>query len=546
MRQSTTCPPEGTTEAREETGPFSIPGTFFACAESFAANTAFVDGGRRITYRELAKTVSNLGRGLMALGVTPGDRVAIWAPNSWRWAAMALAVQSAGAAIIPLNTRFRSDEIAYVIKTSRPKLICLEPGFLGIDFIEILRDAFPSGIPADILTIGGHAKPGMLSFDDLAKAGRDVPTKELETRIASLGEDTVCDIMFTSGTTGHPKGVISRHGQTLRTYQLFGQIIGMRESDKQIIVNPFFHALGYKVGWLTSILFGALTFPVAQFDADKMLDIIGREQITVLPGPPTVQQTILDAAACRNDVDLGSLRLAITGATILPRRLIERMFSELGLEDIITGYGLTECSGMATITRPGDATDIVVKTSGRALPGTEVMIADGDGKALKPGEIGEVRVRGFNVTSGYLEQPDATAEAITPDGWLLTGDQGYVDEAGNLSIEGRLKEMFIVGGFNAYPAEIENTFLGHAAISDVSVIGVPDDRLGEVGIAFVVLKPEADETQKDLLDWARSRMANYKVPRSILFCDALPRNASGKVLKIELEKWAKTEAEASQ
>jgi acyl-CoA synthetase (AMP-forming)/AMP-acid ligase II len=273
--------------------------------------------------------------------------------------------------------------------------------------------------------------------------------------------------------------------------------------------------------------------PQPVFTIDTVLANIAAERVSVLPGPPTLHQSLLDHPA-RDVHDLSALRLVVTGAAVVPLRLVERLRGELGVDTVLTAYGLSEASGIVTMCRRGDDPSVIASTSGRAIPGTEVRVVDAAGRAVGAGVPGEVLVRGFNVMRGYYDDEPATAETVGPDGWLRTGDVGVLDEAGNLRITDRLKDMFIVGGFNAYPAEIEQLLGLHPDVADVAVIGVPDPRLGEVGKAYVVRRPGSVLTGDDLIAWARREMANYKVPRAVEFLGELPRNAGGKVVKGEL------------
>jgi acyl-CoA synthetase (AMP-forming)/AMP-acid ligase II len=343
------------------------------------------------------------------------------------------------------------------------------------------------------------------------------------------------DIIFTSGTTGRPKGAMTTHAQTLRTFATWASVVGLTEGDRYLIVNPFFHTFGYKAGIIACLMAGATIVPEPVFDVDRVLDQVAMERITMLPGPPTLYQSILDHPE-RATRDLSSLRLAVTGAAAVPVELVKRMRGELTFTTVLTAYGLTESTGVVTMCRRGDDPEVISHTSGRAIPGIEVRIVDDAGAEVARDEPGEIVVRGYTVVAGYFEDPGATAEAIDADGWLHTGDIGVMDDAGNVRITDRLKDMFIVGGFNAYPAEIEGTLLGHAGVSQVAVVGVPDERMGEVGCAFVVPRPGTDPEAlaRELPAWARDHMANYKVPRSVEIVDALPLNASGKVLKTEL------------
>jgi len=352
-----------------------------------------------------------------------------------------------------------------------------------------------------------------------------------------LTGDDLSDILFTSGTTGRPKGAMLTHGASVRAYEAWSDVVGLREGDRYLVVNPFFHAFGLKAGILASILKGAAIIPHAVFDVDAVMARAAEEQVSMLPGPPTIYQSILDHPRL-GDFDMSSLRLAVTGAAAVPVELIRRMRTELGFETIVTGYGLTEATGIATMCRHDDDPETISTTAGRAIPGTEVQVVDDSGTAVATGEPGEVVVRGYNVMKGFIHDPAATAEAIDADGWLHTGDVGILDARGNLRITDRKKDMFIVGGFNAYPAEIEGMITEHAGVSQVAIVGVPDTRMGEVGYAYVVPRHAARLDTDELLAWCRPRMANYKVPRFFEIVDALPLNASGKVLKFELRERA--------
>jgi acyl-CoA synthetase (AMP-forming)/AMP-acid ligase II len=327
---------------------------------------------------------------------------------------------------------------------------------------------------------------------------------------------------------------MTTHAQNLRAFADWADVVGLRAGDRYLVVNPFFHAFGYKAGWLASLLTGATVYPHAVFDAEAVLGRVPRDRISMLPGPPALFQTIL----ARNDLDafdLSSLRLAVTGAAAIPVSLVEAMRDRLGFETVITGYGLTEACGIATMCRHDDDPETIATTSGRAIPGVEVLAVDDTGTEVPRGEPGEIVVRGYNVMLGYFDQPDETAETIDAAGWLHTGDIGVMDERGYIAITDRKKDMFIVGGFNAYPAEIESLMSRHPTIAQSAVIGVPDARLGEVGHAYVILRADAPAvTEPELLAWCKEQMANYKVPRRIMIVDALPLNATGKVLKYEL------------
>ena len=515
----------------------TIPGVLGRAATLYPTRDALVDERDRLSYSGLAADVEMSARALVASGVQPGDRVGIWAPNVTEWVHAALAIYSAGAVLVPLNTRFKGAEAAYILDRADVRLLFTVTDFLATDYVELLRAAEPVAALKEIVVLRGTPGAGTIGWDEyLDRAGRVIP-EELAARRDALTGDDLSDILFTSGTTGRPKGAMLTHGASVRAYTAWSDVVGLREGDRYLVVNPFFHAFGLKAGILASILKGAAIIPHAVFDVDAVMLRCVEEQVSMLPGPPTIYQSILDHPHV-GEFDMLSLRLAVTGAAAVPVELIRRMRAELGFETIVTGYGLTEATGIATMCRHDDDPETISKTAGRAIPGTEVETVDDDGKPVGAGEPGEVVVRGYNVMKGFIHDPEATAEAIDADGWLHTGDIGVLDERGNLRITDRKKDMYIVGGFNAYPAEIEGMMLEHPGVSQVAIVGVPDTRMGEVGYAFVVSRPGATLDADELATWSREKMANYKVPRAIEIVDVLPLNASGKVLKYELRERA--------
>ncbi len=308
--------------------------------------------------------------------------------------------------------------------------------------------------------------------------------------------------------------------------------MGLEEGDRYLIINPFFHSFGFKAGWVASLIAGAVTIPMPSFDISAVIERIEQDRVNFIPGPPTIYQALL-AAKAKKDFDTSSLRGAATGAATVPPELIRRMREELNLTDTVTAYGMTECSTI-TACRRGDPADLIAMSCGKAIPGLEVVIAGDDGTEVMRGETGEIRVRGYATMLGYLDDPEATAEAIDGDGWLHTGDVGTMDDDGYVRITDRMKDMYISGGFNCYPAEIEKLLSEHPAVGMIAVIGIADERMGEVGKAFVVPRPGTEIDETSLKQWAGENMANYKIPKIIQVCTALPLNASGKVLKIDL------------
>jgi acyl-CoA synthetase (AMP-forming)/AMP-acid ligase II len=366
------------------------------------------------------------------------------------------------------------------------------------------------------------------SWDEFVARGTDLDAAD--ARAAAVAPDDVADILFTSGTTGRSKGVLCAHRQSLEAPAAWAACGQLTSADRYLCINPFFHNFGYKAGILTCLQTGATLIPQLVFDPERAMQAVADHGITVLPGPPTIYQTLLDHPR-RDQYDLSSLRFAVTGAATIPVVLIERMQTELDIDVVLTAYGLTEASGFGTMCRADDDAVTVATTSGRPIADFELRI-DGDA------DTGEVLLRGPNVMLGYLDDPEATAEAIDVDGWLHTGDIGSVDAAGNLRITDRLKDMYICGGFNVYPAEIEQVLARLDGVAESAVIGVPDDRLGEVGKAFVVVKPGFDLTETDVIAHTREHLANFKAPRTVTFLDALPRNPGGKVVKPQLRETA--------
>ena len=511
----------------------TIPRTLRRAAERFGAALALDDEGVRFGFADLADAGERAARAFLAAGLLPGERAAIWAPNLWEWVVAALGIQSAGGVLVPINTRFKPPEAGYVLRRSRARVLCTMGGFLGTNYADSLAgEALPD--LERVVVFRGESQRGE-AWADFVAAGERVPAAEARARADAVSPADLSDLLFTSGTTGNPKGVMTAHGQNLQVFDVWSSGVGIREGDRYLIVNPFFHSFGYKAGWLTCLIRGAAAIPMQAFDAAKALERIARERISLLPGPPTIYQMLL-AHPERTKHDLSSLRLAVTGAAPVPVELVERMRRELGFESVITAYGLTESSGVVSLCRPDDDAETISTTSGRPLPGIEVRCVDEDGKEAPRGTPGEIVVRGYNVMRGYFEDPAETAKAIDAAGWLHTGDVGVMDERGYLRITDRIKDMFIVGGFNCYPAEIENAIFGYPGVAQVAVVGIPDERLGEVGMAFVLPAPGATLEPAALIAWCREQMANYKVPRAVEIVEALPLNASGKVMKFVLRE----------
>ncbi|MCC3311679.1 AMP-binding protein [Nocardia africana] len=554
--------------------PVTIPALVSEQARRNGSTVAIVEGRTRLTYAGLHAEALRVTRAAMACGVGAGDRVAIWAPNSARWIVTAVGLLGAGATLVPIGTRLRGPEAAALLRRTRCRGLFTVRGFLGIDYPSLLTDqdelpdlAFTvllsdthamDGSAAPTSNLGNDEEPTAAAEsvtgsgqrheprgwaarahdrrdgvpigwrDFIAEAERTEPS-DAEARTAAIPSDAISDILFTSGTTGSPKGVLTSHRQTLTVLDRWASAVTLRHGDRCLLVNPFSHTFGYKAGIVACLLRAATMFPVAVFDPRAVADLLASERITVLAGPPTVFTDLLAVGR-----SYPQLRLAGTGGTAIPAELITRIGAGLGADQVFTAYGLTESVGVVAVCPPGTDIERTAHTVGKALPGSEIRILGTDGREVPAGTPGRIVVRGPNVMGGYLDDPDATAAAVDPRGWLHTGDVGTLDADGYLRVTDRVEDMFIVGGFNVSPAEVEQTLRGYPGIAEVAVVGVPDERLGEVGAAFVVPAGTAPFDADDLLAWCRTRLAGYKIPRTVRILDRLPRTTAGKVRKREL------------
>ncbi|MEC3974825.1 FadD3 family acyl-CoA ligase [Amycolatopsis sp. H20-H5] len=489
----------------------TIPAALDHAADRFGAREALVDGPLRLTYAELARRVRQCARYFDAHGVRRGDRVALCSPNTWHWVIAALGALYTGATLVPVNTRFTARETRDVLTRANVSALVITGRFLGSDRLADLGDDLPPALLRIPVEGTDEPREGVTEWAGLAR---------FEPEFTSPAEPgDVSDILFTSGTTGRGKGAMSNHRQALGVAAAWAACGELTEQDRYLVINPFFHSFGYKAGILAAILRGATLLPQVTFAVRDTLALIEAERITVLPGAPTIYQVLLDAPE-RRAHDLSSLRLAVTGAANVPVALVERMQRELSFDTVLTAYGLTEAV-VATMCRPDDDAKTVAHTCGRPAAGFEVRL----------GDLGEVLLRGPNVMLGYLDDPEATARAIDADGWLHTGDVGVLTARGHLRITDRIKDMYVCGGFNVYPAEVEQALGWLDGVAESAVVGVPDKLLGEVGKAYVRPRPGVTLSTEDVLAHCKKNLANYKQPRQVEFRGELPRNASGKVLK---------------
>jgi HIP---CoA ligase len=495
--------------------PQTIPAVLDRIARELPDHNALVTPDRTLTFAGLRDEVRRATAAMITLGVSAGERVAIWSPNTWHWVIACLATHYAGATVVPLNTRYTAAEATDILaRTGAPLLVGMGE-FLGADKVADLdRGALPD--LRHIVRVPVDTDDG--TWDEFVARGVDL--NAADARAAAVRPDDVSDILFTSGTTGRSKGVLCAHRQSLAGSAAWAACGKLTSDDRYLCINPFFHNFGYKAGILACLQTGVTLIPQLTFDPEQAMRAVAEHRITVLPGPPTIYQTLLDHPA-RGSCDLSSLRFAVTGAATVPVVLIERMQTELDIDIVLTAYGLTESNGFGTMCRADDDAVTVATTCGRPIADFELRIGDQD----------EVLLRGPNVMLGYLDDPQASAATVDADGWLHTGDVGKLDAAGNLQITDRLKDMYICGGFNVYPAEIEQVLARLDGVLDCAVVGVPDERLGEVGRAFLVAQPGSGLDEQAVIAYTREYLANFKTPRSVRFVDTLPRNAGGKVVK---------------
>jgi acyl-CoA synthetase (AMP-forming)/AMP-acid ligase II len=510
-------------EAVGASGAGTIPEALAIACTRFADSPAIVDSDIRLDYAALDQLVRRACSGLADMGVGPGDRVAIWMSNSWQWVVAAVAAQWCGASIVPINTRLKAAEASYILQRSRASALVTAADVLGVDLLGSLEAATLPDL-RQVVTVGHRRRPyrGAATVTDWQGL---LDARPWRRRPRARPSD-ISDIIFTSGTTGFPKGALCSHERTVRCYWEFAKLTGLRPGDRYLVANPFAHSFGYKAGWLAALMTGCTVYPVPVFSVDTVFSLIENERITVFPGPPTMFRSLLDDRRLHT-ADLASLRVCVTGSTTIPSDLVRQMIEELGFDHVLSAYGITEAGGAGTICRIGDDIDDVCRTVGRPWPGLELRIIDAKGAQVPARIPGEICLRGYNMV-GYLDDPAATAEVLDDAGWLRTGDVGTVDERGSVTFHDRIKNVVIVGGFNVYPAEVEACLLTHPAIRMAAVVGVTDRRLGEVVRAFVVARRGYGLNAQQVIDFCRERMANFKAPRSVVFVDDIPTTANGK------------------
>ena len=526
-------------------------------AGKFPNQEAIVSGDQRINYETLFDRVNSMANALLKMGVKKGDKVAIWMSNIPEWVYVHFACIKIGAPVIPLNTRYRSHELEYILKQSDSTTLFMMDQFIKIDFIPMIYEVCPElktckpgelkceKLPElkNVIMFGKQSYDGMLDYSDVIKSGEDyASSEELKKAQEAVTNEDVYIIPYTSGTTGFPKGVVTTNYQYMRIMAAVSGRFQMTEQDRILVVSPFSHNMGNMTGMLLGACNGACILPMEQFDPGEGLRLVDEEKVSKFTGSPTMYIMMLDHPDFPNR-DTSSIKASVIGGADVSPDLVRTIMDKMGIKDLISAYGLTENTGVSTMSQPGDPPEVIAYTSGKLIfDDCELEIIDPDTGAIVPrGTQGEICSKGFYVMTEYYKMPEETKNAYNKDGWFRTGDLGTMDENGYIKITGRLKDMFITGGVNAYPAEIESFLMTNPKISMVSVVGVPDRRMGEVAMAFIKLKEGETSSQEEMIAFAREKMANYKAPKYIKFVDDFPMTPTGKIQKFVLKDQATEE-----
>jgi fatty-acyl-CoA synthase len=504
------------------------------------------------TYAEFRDDVDTFARSLIALGVKPGDHVAIWATNVPQWFITFWAATKIGAVLVTVNTAYKIYEAEYLLRQSDTHTLVMIDGYKDSNYVEIIRELCPEletaepGKPLhikrlpflrNIITIDSRVE-GCLTWEDALSLAEKVPVEEVYRRAAAVHKDDVCNMQYTSGTTGFPKGVMLTHYNVVNNGKCIGDCMDFSTADRLLIHVPMFHCFGMVLGMTAAMTHGVTMSPIPYFSPRQSLDCINREKITAVHGVPTMFIAMMEHEDFEK-TDFSHMRTGIMAGSPCPIKVMQNVVDKMNCREITIVYGQTEASPGCTQSRVDDPLEIRVNTVGRALPGIECKIVDPEtNKELPPNTDGEFVVRGYNVMKGYYKMPEATAAAIDKDGWLHTGDLARVDENGYFKITGRIRDMIIRGGENIYPKEIEDFIYTHPKVSDVQVIGVPDKQYGEEIMACVILKEGVTMTEDELKEFCRENMAKHKTPRYVAFVDEFPMNAAGKILKYKMREWA--------
>ncbi|MFF7860690.1 AMP-binding protein [Pseudomonas monteilii] len=506
--------------------------------------------GLRYSWRQLAEQVDTHARALMALGVNTGDRVGIWSPNCAQWCILQLASAKVGAILVNINPAYRVGELEYVLRQSACRWLVCADAFKTSDYHAMVQELAPelaSATPGElacerlpelrgVISLAANPPAGLLPWQALAERAGQTTTQAYTARQQSLQFDQPVNIQYTSGTTGAPKGATLSHYNILNNGFMVGESLGLTEHDRMVIPVPLYHCFGMVMANLGCITHGStMIYPNDAFDAELTLRAVAEERASILYGVPTMFIAMLDHPA-RQGMDLSTLRSGIMAGATCPIEVMRRVIDQMHMAEVQIAYGMTETSPVSLQTGPDDDLELRVTTVGRTQPQLENKLVDADGCIVPRGEIGELCTRGYSVMLGYWDNPQATADAIDPAGWMHSGDLAVMDEHGYVRIVGRNKDMIIRGGENIYPRELEEFFYTHPAVADAQVIGIPCSRYGEEIVAWIKLHPGHSATVEELQGWCKARIAHFKVPRHIRFVDEYPMTVTGKVQKFRMRE----------
>ena len=520
--------------------------------EKYPDNDAivYVDRDFRLTYKEFAKVVDETAKGLMALGIEKGEKVAIWATNIPYWVTLQFATAKIGATLLTVNTNYKTAELEYLLQQSETENLFIIDGFQDTDYVNTVYELVPELRTCQrgklktekfphlkrVGFLGQEKHRGMYTIPEIRSLAVMVSQEDYQARQDSLSCHDVVNMQYTSGTTGFPKGVMLTHYNIGNNGFFIGENQLLTENDRVCLPVPLFHCFGCVLGVLAAVSHGSCMVVLEGFDPLLIMASVEQEKCTALYGVPTMFIAILDHPMF-NKFDYSSLRTGIMAGSNCPVHAMENVIEKMNMKDVTICYGLTEASPVMTYTRIGDELRLRVETVGRALPHIEVKVIDPEsGETVDAGVQGEVCCRGYNIMKGYYNNPDATADTIDDQGWLHSGDLGIMDPAGNLSITGRYKDMIIRGGENIYPKEIEEFLYRMPEVLDVQVAAVPSPKYGEEVGAFIILKEDADLEPSDVTDFCRGQISRYKIPKYVTFVTEYPMTASGKIQKYKLSE----------
>ncbi|MGE8372268.1 MAG: AMP-binding protein [Pseudomonas putida] len=514
--------------------------------------------GLRYSWRQLAEQVEVHARALMALGVNTGDRVGIWSPNSAQWCILQLASAKVGAILVNINPAYRVGELEYVLRQSGCRWLVCADAFKTSDYHAMVQELVPElacATPGElaserlpdlrgVISLAANPPAGFLPWHALAERAGQTSIDACTARQQSLQFDQPVNIQYTSGTTGAPKGATLSHYNILNNGFMVGESLGLTADDRMVIPVPLYHCFGMVMANLGCITHGStMIYPNDAFDAELTLRAVAEERASILYGVPTMFIAMLDHPA-RQGMDLSTLRSGIMAGATCPIEVMRRVIDQMHMAEVQIAYGMTETSPVSLQTGPDDDLELRVTTVGRTQPQLENKLVDADGCIVARGQIGELCTRGYSVMLGYWDNPQATADAIDPAGWMHSGDLAVMDEHGHVRIVGRNKDMIIRGGENIYPRELEEFFYTHPAVADAQVIGIPCSRYGEEIVAWIKLHPGHSATVEELQGWCKARIAHFKVPRHIRFVDEYPMTVTGKVQKFRMREISVAEISA--